>query len=435
MNETFQAPGTPGAEPRNDTGHTTGQRPPHQDLDRLRRSSTDRYIAGVAGGLGRHFSVDPTIIRVLLAVLAFFGGAGVLIYGVCWLFVPEDRKAEAPIRVGSEPRRLILFSALGIAFLLAMGDAFSGFNTGWPIASVAVIIAIVMVARDRKDGKTGRPAAPDSAVVTYPPYSQQYAQYGQQVAAQATEYAQQVTAQYPATGAPATTVIPPVPPAPPAPPTWQPPQPPLIPPRPKRTGIVWFWPTLAMIAIALGTLGIVDSGATNVEVGVYPATAVAITGVMLLIGSVLGRPGGLILIGFVSTFMLVVATVLGTFQFDGREIKVAPRTAAAVQSSYTVNMGRIELDLTRVVDPENLAGRTVAISLNAGEIVVIVPRELNVTIDAEHDFAGGIKVPGYDGGGVQDSVARTLAGVPATTDQPLDLTLDASVGQITVEQR
>jgi len=434
MNETSQAPGTPGANQQH--------RPPHQDLDRLRRSSTDRYLAGVAGGLGRHFGVDPTIIRVLLAVLAFFGGAGVLIYGACWLFVPEDGKAEAPIHVGSEPRRLILFSAVGIGFLLAMGDAFSGFNAGWPIASVAVIIAIVMIARERKDGKSRQgaaPAAPTDPTASYAQYGEQYAQYGQQVAAQYTDYAQQVSTQAMAsaglTDPGATTVVPPVPPAPPAPPTWQPPQPPLVPPRPRRTGVIWFWPTLALIAIALGTLGIIDSGSTNIEPGVYPATAVAITGVMLLIGSFFGRPGGLILIGFVSTFMLSVATVLGTFQFDGREIEVAPTTAAAVQSSYTVNMGRIELDLTKVTDPENLAGRDIDISLNAGEIVVIVPRGLNVTIDAEHDFAGGIQVPGYDGGGIQDSVNRTLVGTPANTNQPLGLELDASVGQITVEQR
>lgn len=418
MNQTSQAPGTPGAE--------QPPLPPHQDLDRLRRSATDRYVAGVAGGLGRHFGIDPTIIRVLLAVLTFFGGAGVLIYGVCWLFVPEDGKATAPIQVGTEPRRLILLSTVGLAFLLAMGDAFSGFNAGWPIAVVAVIIAIVMIARDRKDGRPD-PAATETA-----------AAYGQQVAAQYAQYGQQVTAQVTADVA-ARFADPyaaaPVPPAPPVPPTWQPPQPPLVPPRRRRTGVILFWPTLALIAIALGILGILDTGSTDIEPGVYPATAVAITGLMLLIGSFVGRPGGLILIGFVSTFLLSVATVLGTLQLDGREIEDVPRTAAAVQSSYSVNLGRIELDLTRVADPENLAGRSIDISLNAGEIIVIVPRELNVTIDAEHDFAGGIKVPGYDGGGVQDAVTRTLAGTPATTDQPLDLELDASVGQITVEQR
>ena len=56
-----------------------------RDLGRLRRSRTDRKIAGVAGGLGRHFDIDPTIVRVAFVVLAFFGGAGLLLYGVGWL--------------------------------------------------------------------------------------------------------------------------------------------------------------------------------------------------------------------------------------------------------------------------------------------------------------------------------------------------------------
>ena len=82
---------------------------------RLRRSTTDRYFAGVAGGLGRHFDIDPTIIRVLLAVLTFFGGAGLLVYGAVWLFVPEDGQDRAPIELGSEMRRIVLIVAAVIA--------------------------------------------------------------------------------------------------------------------------------------------------------------------------------------------------------------------------------------------------------------------------------------------------------------------------------
>ena len=100
----------------------TGQpRPPRQRAsrcatsNRLRRSTTDRYIAGVAGGLGRHFDIDPTIIRVLLAVLTFFGGAGLLVYGAFWLFVPEDGEDRAPIELGSEMRRVVLIVAAVIA--------------------------------------------------------------------------------------------------------------------------------------------------------------------------------------------------------------------------------------------------------------------------------------------------------------------------------
>src|SRR6478735_1979406 len=66
--------------------------PPHdgwntdhlKDYRQLRRSAVDRKVAGVAGGLGRHLDVDPLIIRVLFVVLVFFGGSGLLVYGVLW---------------------------------------------------------------------------------------------------------------------------------------------------------------------------------------------------------------------------------------------------------------------------------------------------------------------------------------------------------------
>ena len=56
----------------------------------LRRSIADRKVAGVAGGLGRYFNVDPLIFRVVFVTLAIFGGSGLLLYAVGWLLVPED---------------------------------------------------------------------------------------------------------------------------------------------------------------------------------------------------------------------------------------------------------------------------------------------------------------------------------------------------------
>src|SRR4051812_5994836 len=55
----------------------------------LRRSEHDRIISGVAGGLGEYFGVDAVIFRVLFAVLSFFGGVGLLAYGLAWLLIPE----------------------------------------------------------------------------------------------------------------------------------------------------------------------------------------------------------------------------------------------------------------------------------------------------------------------------------------------------------
>lgn len=57
---------------------------------KLTRSSTDRMVAGVAGGLGAYFGLDATLIRVLFAVFAVLGGSGIIIYLVCWLLMPLE---------------------------------------------------------------------------------------------------------------------------------------------------------------------------------------------------------------------------------------------------------------------------------------------------------------------------------------------------------
>jgi phage shock protein C len=61
---------------------------------RLTRSSTDRRIAGVAGGLAEHTGVDALIWRVALVALTLAGGCGVLVYGLLWLLMPP---ADQPV--------------------------------------------------------------------------------------------------------------------------------------------------------------------------------------------------------------------------------------------------------------------------------------------------------------------------------------------------
>ncbi len=58
---------------------------------RLRRSRTDRMVAGVCGGAAKHLGVDPAIIRLLLVAATILGvGAGAVLYLACWLIVPEE---------------------------------------------------------------------------------------------------------------------------------------------------------------------------------------------------------------------------------------------------------------------------------------------------------------------------------------------------------
>jgi phage shock protein C len=56
----------------------------------LKRTSGDRMIAGVCGGLARYFNIDPAIVRLLFVLAVFAGGVSPLIYVVLWIIMPLD---------------------------------------------------------------------------------------------------------------------------------------------------------------------------------------------------------------------------------------------------------------------------------------------------------------------------------------------------------
>ena len=57
----------------------------------LYRSKTDRKIAGICGGLGGYFNIDPTIVRVVFVLMLLPGGLpGLLPYLVLWVVIPEE---------------------------------------------------------------------------------------------------------------------------------------------------------------------------------------------------------------------------------------------------------------------------------------------------------------------------------------------------------
>ena len=68
--------------------------------DRLYRSRDDRILAGVAGGLAENLDVDPSVIRIVWALLVFLtGGIALLVYIVMAIVVPE-RPEGMPIQPG-----------------------------------------------------------------------------------------------------------------------------------------------------------------------------------------------------------------------------------------------------------------------------------------------------------------------------------------------
>jgi phage shock protein C len=56
---------------------------------RLYRSTKDRMLAGVCGGLAEYFEIDPVIMRVLFVVITLGAGVGILGYIILWIVVPE----------------------------------------------------------------------------------------------------------------------------------------------------------------------------------------------------------------------------------------------------------------------------------------------------------------------------------------------------------
>ena len=57
---------------------------------KLRRSRTDKMVAGVCGGLGKYLEIDSTVVRLAFVLLLIFAGTGVLLYLIMWLIMPYE---------------------------------------------------------------------------------------------------------------------------------------------------------------------------------------------------------------------------------------------------------------------------------------------------------------------------------------------------------
>ena len=76
----------------------------------LRRSTDDKVLGGVCGGIARYLGVDAVLIRLLAVVLTIVGGgAGLIAYLVAWIVIPKDRtdnpgaNQSTPVPSGGAP--------------------------------------------------------------------------------------------------------------------------------------------------------------------------------------------------------------------------------------------------------------------------------------------------------------------------------------------
>ncbi len=96
--------------------------------NRVYRSSSDRVISGVCGGLASYLNIDAIIIRVVWASAVLFGGVGLLAYILAWIIIPENNHSE-PKESPKEPGRSglvwgVILVAVGTVFLVRQFDWF-----------------------------------------------------------------------------------------------------------------------------------------------------------------------------------------------------------------------------------------------------------------------------------------------------------------------
>jgi signal transduction histidine kinase/phage shock protein PspC (stress-responsive transcriptional regulator) len=100
----FRAPGESASQPAASAGGeepvVTGSR----STPRATRRVEGRLIGGVAGGLADHLGVSALSVRIVFAVLAWFGGFGVLLYGVLWFVMPQANQPETPVGIAAATR-------------------------------------------------------------------------------------------------------------------------------------------------------------------------------------------------------------------------------------------------------------------------------------------------------------------------------------------
>jgi len=363
-----------------------------KDLGRIRRSLTDRKIAGVAGGVARHFDIDPLLVRVAFVLLAIFGGGGILAYAAGWLLIPDEGSDEGVIRVDHRTRTVLLAVVGVISAMSLLGDSLGGWDFPWPLALVGLVIAAIAAASRPKPhpgplpsqgwmppGTAGAvPGAQTGPGPTYPVYRP-----GPQRPADA-----------------------------------------------RRRGPLLFWFTMALALVGVAFVATVDLAGWDAPASAYPAAVLAACGVMLLVGAFYGRAGGLIFVGLVAALATLAAMAIQ--DFSAGQIDAHPTTAAGVHSEYSVGAGEIILDLSDLdrAELEKLDGRTIEADVRFGHILVQVPEGIDVDVDSTIEGGGESVLFG-------DRTDGSAEASHDAADRDPDLNLDLKVffGQIEVETK
>jgi phage shock protein PspC (stress-responsive transcriptional regulator) len=119
-----------------------------------------RMIAGVGGGLGRYFGIDPIIFRISLVALTFFGGAGFFVYAAIWLFTPTYGDDRKPLGIRffqgdwAVWKTVLAIGAVVVGSGIAAAASFwaTGTGSGSIVAVVVIVLGLALAAAAFRGG-------------------------------------------------------------------------------------------------------------------------------------------------------------------------------------------------------------------------------------------------------------------------------------------
>ncbi|MEV8568448.1 PspC domain-containing protein [Streptomyces sp. NPDC051322] len=434
----------------------TSPPPQYEPAPQLRRHRRNKVVAGVCGGLGRHFDLDPVIFRVVLGVLTVTGGLGLIFYGFAWLLLPLDGEDE------SEGHRLLTGRVEGasMAAVLAALVGCGLFLSMLHYVSVLVFSALLALAAggsavwsQRRRLVPPEETAPDGGQPAGPARASAQKVAAQRVTAQTVADAPPETQAPPSPGSPSWwrdpiikdgTTGPVGPgylwgpadavvdrPAPSRGPAW----PPAAIRGPRGIGGRVFLLALCAAGLGAGLSWHAQPVGSSLQIGL--ACALAVFGLGMLVSAFVGRTGvGTIILAVLTTALLAVSASLPkNITSDWVRTDWRPASVSALQPKYEVGSGVGTLNLRDLALPAGASAGTRA-EVGAGRLVVVVPK--NVTVRLRVDVGiGDIQLPGEDGNDVdiQPDQKKTV-----TLDPPpggkaagtLDLRMEVGVGQAEV---
>ncbi len=406
----------------------------------LIRPTQGRYVAGVCAAIGRATNTDPVLWRVVLAVLGFFGGIGILIYLIGWLIIPSEGDTASPVEAllgrgqstMSPLAVLILGGATALTFAFIVDNSFRATLLGG-----AVLVGGALLYK-RNAGASGTapaaatappaagepPRAPAGATF---PFSATFPQAPATPAASAAGYVpaaqptgSTTTADEPVT-APLPPVVPPPPPPPPPPgpsfaappppppppsgyrppfaphgpyagpkqgwrtappPPAKPPKPPKPPKERSKLGRITFFAVL----VAIGLVAVLDLGGVAVQPSTYFAAALVTIALGLVVGAWFGRARGLIALALLASIGLGISSATERWGVGGFTDPVTwqPRTVSGIADRYETPVGDATLDLRQV----DFTGQQMETSvvMHAHKLRVLLPPNVDATALVDIDF-------------------------------------------------